>query len=187
MQAGIIPVESHGQRWTLTSSHLGHRELGLDRPALATALGLAADDICWNATGARPLWLDNGTEQLIVPLHSPAAVRRTAPRVAQFERCVSRQGRRMAYVFAESGPRQVEARFFFEADGAFREDPATGSACANLGGWYLATGAAAPLAASVSQGVQVRRPSFLYLSIDAQRNIHVGGDVVALGQGAVEY
>ena len=33
----------------------------------------------------------------------------------------------------QAGLIPVAARFLFEADGVLREDPATGSACANLG------------------------------------------------------
>ena len=46
----------------------------------------------------------------------------------------------MAYVFADEGDAQgtVVARFFFPSGPAILEDPATGSACANLGGWFCA-------------------------------------------------
>jgi predicted PhzF superfamily epimerase YddE/YHI9 len=93
----------------------------------------------------------------------------------------------MAYVFAEAGADRVVARFVFEADGGMREDPATGSACANLGGWYLATGVAAlPLSRVVHQGDAIRRPSTLGLSIDAGRQVRVAGTVAYLGAGTLE-
>ncbi len=70
MQAGIIPVSASGNRWTLTAPTPTWRELEMPVPELARALGLGADDI-----GERPLWVKAGTEQLIVPLRSEAAVR----------------------------------------------------------------------------------------------------------------
>ena len=77
-------------------------------------------------------------------------------------------------------------RFFFTQDGAIVEDPATGSACANLGGYLLETGVAAPFAATLRQGDAVRRPSRLDLRVDEQRRIHVSGGVVQLGAGHLE-
>ncbi len=44
------------------------------------------------------------------------------------------------YVWAWTGPTSIEARLFYTQDGAVLEDPATGSACANLGGWLVHQG-----------------------------------------------
>jgi len=186
MQAGVIPVQARGDLWTLTANQATPRELEVPVFELAAALGLGAADVVVERGGRRPLWIDTGSDQLIVPLVSAAAVNRVAPDAARLARVRSSEGRAFAYLFAETGPGDVLARFLFEADGAFREDPATGSACANLGGWYLATGAAVPLARRVHQGERVLRPSELLLSIDAQRTVRVGGQVVALGRGHVE-
>jgi PhzF family phenazine biosynthesis protein len=153
--------------------------------ALAAALGLETDDLLWRPAAVRPLWLDSGSEQLLVPLTNAEAVRRAAPRIDHFGGIVSAQGRRMAYVFAEDGPGMVCARFFFAADGAFREDPATGSACANLGGWYRATGVPGLLQRRVFQGDQVRRPSTLDLRLAAAGEVFVTGEVVHLGCGTL--
>lgn len=135
--------------------------------------------------GRRPLWVNTGSDQLIVPLVDAAAVNRVAPDATKLARLSSAQGRQLAYAFAETGEDEVLACFLFEAGGAFREDPATGLACANLGGWYLATGAAVPLARRVYQGERVHRPSELLLSVDRARTVRVGGTVVALGHGEV--
>ena len=64
------------------------------------------------------------------------------------------------------------------------EDPGTGSACANLGGWLIATGAKLPQRLSIDQGEAVGRPSTLYLDV-AHGAIHVGGNVIELGRGSV--
>jgi predicted PhzF superfamily epimerase YddE/YHI9 len=94
----------------------------------------------------------------------------------------------MAYVFAEGGggASEVFARFFFPKGDAITEDPATGSACANLGGWYLGQGAPLPLTRRIRQGDAVGRPSLLGLHVDAERRIHVSGQVIELGRGVVE-
>lgn len=186
MQAGIIPVQARGDLWTLTANAAVHREVDTAVSELAAALGLVASDIVAAAGGRRPLWVNAGSDQLMVPLVDAAAVNRVAPDSMRLARLRSAQGRQLAYVFADLGDGDIVARFLFEADGAFREDPATGSACANLGGWFLATGAAAPLVRRVRQGERVRRPSELLLSIDAQRTVRVGGQVIALGSGEIE-
>jgi trans-2,3-dihydro-3-hydroxyanthranilate isomerase len=185
MKAGVISVRSDGDRWTLAAKAATHRDVGITADALAHALGLEVADIVWNTTGHRPLWVDSGSDQLLIPLRSVAAVQRTSPRAERFGSLASSQGRRMAYVFANAGEQQIVSRFFFEADGVFREDPATGSACANLGAWHLAVGEQAPLSRRVEQGTQVRRPSYLYLSISELRQVHVGGDVIHLGTGTM--
>lgn len=190
MPAGLIPVQADGDRWTLTANPPRPREIGCDASYLAAALGLEPGDLRWQSAGARPLWIDTGSEQLVVPLASVAAVRRAAPRPAAFEALRSLQGRRMVLVFAEAGAGRVESRFLFETGDAFAEDPATGSACANLGGWYLAVGEASaasrPFVREVHQGDRVLRPSTLQLSIGRDDRIRVGGDVAWLGRGEID-
>jgi predicted PhzF superfamily epimerase YddE/YHI9 len=91
----------------------------------------------------------------------------------------------MAYVVAREGDHLL-VRFFFTQHGAILEDPATGSACANLGGYYVATGRPLPLTETLHQGAQARRPSQLELHVDAERSIFVTGGVIELGRGAFE-
>jgi predicted PhzF superfamily epimerase YddE/YHI9 len=74
---------------------------------------------------------------------------------------------------------------FFTANGAVLEDPATGSACANLGGWHIAQGRA-PMSATLRQGDAVGRPSRLGLRVDADGGIYVTGSVIELGRGTVD-
>jgi predicted PhzF superfamily epimerase YddE/YHI9 len=64
------------------------------------------------------------------------------------------------------------------------EDPATGSACANLGGWHLAQ-RSAPMSATLRQGDAVGRPSRLTLRVEADGGIYVTGSVIELGRGTV--
>jgi trans-2,3-dihydro-3-hydroxyanthranilate isomerase len=180
MEAGLIAVNARGNRWTLTAPTSSWRELSVPRSVLAQALGLTEQDI-----GERPLWVKAGKEQLIVPLASPDAVRRVSPRPSDFASIQSEDGIGMAYVFAASGANRTLARFFFPQNGAMLEDPATGSATANFGGWCVAMGRPLPLEVQISQGEFIGRPSSLYLEVDAERRIRVGGDVIELGSGSV--
>ena len=182
MKAGIIPVTANGDRWTLAANAPRWREVDESRADLAGMLGLAASDLV-----ERPLWVNTGKEQLIVPVASPEAVRRARPRADAFARLVSEDGRSMAYVFADAGdaPGTVVSRFFFPSGAAVLEDPATGSACANLGGWFCALRPGEDVRRTISQGEEIRRPSTLFLAVEAGA-VSVGGNVIALARGTVE-
>jgi trans-2,3-dihydro-3-hydroxyanthranilate isomerase len=179
MPAGIIAVQAAGDRWTLQANPPSWREFERPRGELAQMLGVAEKEI-----RERPLWVNTGTEQLIVPLASEAAVRRAALRAEAVSGLQNENGAAMAYVFAEVGGHLL-ARFFFQQGTAALEDPATGSATANLGGWCLATGQALPITFEISQGEYVGRASKLYLHVDTGRQIQVSGDVRELGAGVV--
>jgi trans-2,3-dihydro-3-hydroxyanthranilate isomerase len=181
MQAGLIAVRARGDRWTLTAPVPAWREFDDSRLVLAQALGIGPKDI-----GERPLWIKAGKEQLVVPLTSLEAVRRVAPQAAAMRQIRSEDGISMAYVFAQGGAGTALARFFFPQGSAILEDPATGSATANFGGWCLAMQLPLPVNLEISQGEFVGRPSTLYLQVDEQRNIFVGGDVLEIGRGTVD-
>jgi trans-2,3-dihydro-3-hydroxyanthranilate isomerase len=78
------------------------------------------------------------------------------------------------------------SRFFFLNDGALVEDPGTGSACANLGGWLLATGARLPVDLVVRQGDKTGRRCRLRLRVDPAKRILVSGRVVEVGRGELD-
>lgn len=181
MQAGIIPVNARHDRWTLQANAPRSRAMELTRAELEQILGLAPGDVAeW------PLWVNAGKEQLMVPVTSVDAVRRARPRGDAFSRLKSEDGHAMAYVFHDAGDAAgtVESRFFFPSGAAILEDPATGSACANLGGWFTVIRPGVDVRRTISQGDAVGRPSTLYLDV-THGAIHVGGDVIELGRGSV--
>jgi trans-2,3-dihydro-3-hydroxyanthranilate isomerase len=179
MQVGLIAVRAQGDCWTLTAPMPTWREVEEPRALIAEALGLAEQDI-----GERPMWIKSGKEQLVVPLTSADAVRRVSPQPQALHKVRSEDGVSMAYVFNRSGGNAL-ARFFFPQGAAILEDPATGSATANFGGWCLAMHLELPLRLRISQGEFVDRPSTLHLHVDADRKIYVGGDVIELGRGTI--
>jgi PhzF family phenazine biosynthesis protein len=180
MHAGVIDVRAHGDRWTLTAPTPTWREVAESAGLLAEALGLHEGDI-----GERPLWIKAGKEQLIVPLRSTDAVRRATPDAQALRKIRSEDGISMAYVFAPDGAHAALARFFFPRGPALVEDPATGSATANFGGWCLAMQWTLPVELRISQGEFIGRASSLYLQVNEQREIRVGGDVFELGRGTI--
>lgn len=188
MRAGIIPVTSSGDHWTLRAQPGSTRLAEIHAAELAKLLGLEAGDV-----GFQPLWVKAGREQLVVPLTSEAAVRRVKPRPELFERIRSHDGAGQVYLFSSSGfsssgvaatgSKKILSRFFFPDGTAILEDPATGSACANLGAWFVAMGRRPPLQFEVSQGEYVGRPSTLQLEVNSDNEVFVGGDVIELGSG----
>ena len=180
MKAGVIPVAADGDVWTLTANAPRHRAPTASRAELASMLGLAEGDLA----PAPPLWIDTGSEQLVIPLASVDAVKRATPRADLMLAHGSNGQRAMAYVFAREA-NHVTCRFFFPKHGAVIEDPGTGSACANLGGWLLATNAALPQQLTLDQGAAVGRPCRLGLAVDADRTIRVSGRVIELGRGTI--
>ena len=179
MKAGVIAVRASGDRWTLQANAPTWREVERPRAMLAAMLGLAERELA-----ERPLWVNAGREQLIVPLANEAAVRRVNVQAGLLSELKSVDGHSMVYVFAAAGRGHL-ARFFFPVGNAVREDPATGSAAANLGGWCLAMGTPLPCEFDLAQGEYTGRPSSLRLSVDAERRVFVSGEVIELGRGTV--
>lgn len=180
MRAGIIPVTANGDHWTLRAAASTSRLVEIQPAELARLLGLDSTDI-----GFQPLWMKAGREQLVIPLTSEAAIRRVRPKLELFERLKSVDGAGQAYVFTSVGPKKILSRFFFPDNGAILEDPATGSACANLGGWFVAMGRRPPLNFEVSQGEFIGRPSSLQLEVNSDNEVFVGGEVIEIGSGIV--
>ncbi|HLX29009.1 MAG TPA: PhzF family phenazine biosynthesis protein [Casimicrobiaceae bacterium] len=181
MQAGVIPVSADGDVWTLTANAPKDPRAAASREDLAAMLALAADDL---DASLAPLWIDTGSEQLVIPLRSFDAVRRARPSPAALLEHASNGDRALAYVFARESDR-VLARFFFSKYGAIAEDPGTGSACANLGGYLLVTGAPLPQRLAIDQGEAVGRPCRLGLAVETDRSIRVSGRVVEIGRGTL--
>lgn len=182
MRAGVIPVTANGDVWTLKANAPRHRPPLASRANLAAMLGLVERDLA--GADSPPLWIDTGVEQLVIPLATFDAVRRAAPRADALLAHGHNEQRAMAYVFAREEQR-VLARFFFPQHGSLVEDPGTGSACANLGGWLLATGAALPQQLAIDQGEAVGRPCRLGLEVTLDRRILVSGRSVELARGIV--
>ncbi|AKQ56494.1 PhzF family phenazine biosynthesis protein [Bordetella hinzii] len=187
LAAGRVPVRAQGDVWTLVAPSAQAprlRPAEASRAEVAAFLGLSTEDLAGD-----PVWVDTGIEQCVVPLASPQAVKRATPHDAQ-RWGQSRDGRRVLYAFAFEGQRRegrevVCARYFSARGAGVVEDPGTGSACANLGGWLLTQGRDIPGGVLVEQGDLVRRPCRLFLDVDAGQRIRVGGRVITVGEGVV--
>jgi PhzF family phenazine biosynthesis protein len=182
MPAGVVTVEAEGSTWTLTA-HRGVIERELDPDEIAGTVGLAAGDLVGPVQQ-----VSTGSGQIIAQAASPEAVRRATGDAALMRRYAgmgTRGGETLVYLWAPTGPGTVVARALFTQGAAAIEDPATGSACSNLGAWLVAQGRTG-IAWEVSQGEQAGRPSTLRLSVADDGVVRVGGLVREMGSGEVE-
>lgn len=190
-QAGVVPLSASADAWTFTAPCPGGLRTAvpqLDPAGVAGLVGLSENDLL-----ADPTWMDTGAEQLLVPLANVDAVRRAVPDASLLDRWqASGLGRKTMYLFAldegnvQAGRQVVVARYFYATPGgAINEDPGTGSACANLGGWLLHRQAALPASMLVEQGDQTGRPCRLQLDVSTDGRIQVGGRALQIGRGAV--
>lgn len=181
LPVGPVPVTRQGDTYTLQAHAPQWRDAGASRAELAHMLGIEEGDL-----GERPLWMSTGNEQMLVPLSSAQAVERVRPVPELAARWANDHGMVKLYVWHEREDGVVAARFFFEKQpGILQEDPGTGSACANLGGWCLATGRDLPVRLTVQQGDHLGRACRIGLLVDIDRSIHVSGRVAALGTGTI--
>jgi trans-2,3-dihydro-3-hydroxyanthranilate isomerase len=182
MKAGLIPVSAIQNHWTLFANTPRYRPMLASRSELTAMLNLPHAAIAGN-----PLWVDCGTEQLMIPLASPEFVHACRPDLrlmAKYSKNLSGQAK--TYVFAKT-PDGFESRYFSMAEeNSISEDPGTGSACANLGAWWIATEADKPLTAKINQGTFIQRPNVLSLHV-ANGEIQVGGRVIEVGRGELHW
>lgn len=199
MKAGLVPVVGRHDRWTLTApggAAPAVRVEPMGRASMAALMGLNAEDVAGD-----PMWIDTGSEQLLVPLVSAEAVDRAQP-IDLPKWPANNRGARMASLFhvaanttassSDGAAIDVYSRFFFAKNGSVEEDPGTGSACANLGGWLKATEhpsvstARLPAGYRIRQGVKMDRPCVLSLRIEVDGRVLVGGRVVEMGRGQIQ-
>jgi len=182
LKAGLVPVTRAGDAWTLRAARPPEtRKIDATRDDLARMVGLPAGSV-----SDEPLWVNTGVDQLVIPIATAALVRAAKPVPELLARWGFSQTREeaMAYLWA-ADEAEWTVRFFFTLNGAVLEDPATGSACANLGGWHLAQ-RRAPMSATLRQGAAVGRPSRVGLRVESDGGIYVTGSVIELGRGTVD-
>jgi trans-2,3-dihydro-3-hydroxyanthranilate isomerase len=161
------------------------------RAVLAESLSLSEDDVLdgdW-----RPQTVSCGVPFAFVPVRDRAAVARSRLRLDAWERHLAGTPGEAVMIFAmdaEDPGHDVHARMYSPGFN-IAEDPATGSACAALGG-YL--GVRAPADGTgrwvVEQGYEMGRRCLLHIEADRSAGritaVRVGGDTVLVCEGTIE-
>jgi trans-2,3-dihydro-3-hydroxyanthranilate isomerase len=179
MKAGDIQVERENEGWTFTANPHQSRKINAAHSMLAQALGISENDLDGEAR-----FVSTGTEQLVMTVKSIEILSRVKPIPELLQQHFQNDaGRYMAYVVARVDANRFQVRFFFPTANGMAEDPGTGSACANLGGFLLDRGENAPSSFIVTQGEFINRTNVLQLSLTANKRIRVGGRVVEVARG----
>jgi trans-2,3-dihydro-3-hydroxyanthranilate isomerase len=158
---------------------------------LAAMLGIDERDILNDRL--HPQAVSCGLPFSFVPLRDRHAVARARLNVERWEQTLKDHWAHMVFVMAldpQLPSSDVHARMFGPGSNV-PEDPATGSACAALGG-YLATRAGernGTLRWVVEQGFEMGRPSILHVEADLAdgkvTGVRVGGNSVLVMRGAL--
>lgn len=154
--------------------------------AIAACAGLDPSDILIDAH--RPIRASVGVHFVLAQLR-PDALSRATPDLGQFRSVLQAtpalEGRFSLFLYVRDSDTNIRARMFAPLGGTW-EDPATGSASATLAALLLSLDGGDAAAFSLSQGVEMKRPSQLDLtawrSEDGIR-ASVGGDCVAVLRG----
>ena len=164
-------------------------EFGATLPGeeVARAIGIAPDDIS-------PEWpvqmVSTGLPFAIVGIRNQETLANLKCPPAQAEEILKKSGAKFFYFLCpqerKNNRLEIRARMFFYGG----EDPATGSAAGCAASWMVQHGIAkSDEPALIRQGVEIRRPSELYVRAtrDSGRvtNVRVGGYAVEVLRGTV--
>jgi len=168
------------------------------RPSPHTAADLGAmvglDEADLGGEGLEPEMVSCGLPYFIIPVRTVAAVRRSVLDMSLWQRMLADGWAHHVYLVcmdAEGDGVDVRVRMYAPGSGV-PEDPATGSAAAALGGYLSkADGSAeASLAWVVEQGLEMGRPSLLYVEADRAAGetsaVRVGGGAVTVSRGTMK-
>jgi trans-2,3-dihydro-3-hydroxyanthranilate isomerase len=169
-----------------------HRPSPFAPNELAAMVGLEAADVCPDGLPAE--MVSCGLPYHVIPVCNLDAVRRATLDTALWRRMLGDSWAHHVYLVAleaEGDEADVRVRMFAPGSGV-PEDPATGSAAAALGGYLAALSGReqGTLAWVAEQGIEMGRPSLLYVEADRARGattaIRVGGRAVEISQGTMQ-
>ncbi|MGR6646161.1 PhzF family phenazine biosynthesis protein [Avibacterium paragallinarum] len=173
-EAGLVEIIHQNEHITFGLRNPISLTLSPIQPtAMAEMLGLAPENLVGEVVN-----VNTGTEQTLVQLVSEQAVKTCKINTALF---LSHFHNRSLYLWHEAEDK-VTSRLFFPQQGAVLEDPGTGSAAANLGGWAIKNHRI-PLDWQIFQGDVINRPNRLSLKVDKDKTIWVGGKVIEVASG----
>ena len=168
-----------------------HRPSPYSAAELARMVGLEPTDLA--VDGLAPEMVSCGLPYFAIPVRSVEAVRRAVLDMSRWTSMLADAWAHHVYLVcpeAEGEGVDVRVRMFAPGSGV-PEDPATGSAAAALGGYLSEADGreSGALAWTVEQGLEMGRPSLLY--VEAVREggettaVRVGGSAVAVSSGTM--
>lgn len=160
------------------------------RRAVVEAVGLTIDDV---APGLPVQVVSTGFGHVKLPVRDAATVSSAVPDTAALMPILIEAGTDGVYVFSvEPGTsgegRRAKARLFAPVAGIV-EDPATGSAAGPLGAYLVRHGVIPSGRLTISQGVEMGRPSTLVVDVESHPDdlaVFVEGGVRVIGEGTFD-
>jgi trans-2,3-dihydro-3-hydroxyanthranilate isomerase len=177
---GVVPVALQGNRGRMQQPLPSVKPFGGDVDALFAALGVGGSELPVDT-------YDNGVRHLYVTLPDEAAVAAIDPDL----RALTATGQNTGINCIAGTGARWKTRMFFPGAGV-AEDAATGSAAGPLA-VHVARHGRAPWGEelTISQGVEINRPSTLYATAhggpDRPTAVEVAGDVVVLGVAELSF
>ena len=168
-----------------------HRPSPYSAAELATMVGIDEADVC--SEELTPEMVSCGLPYFIIPVRTIDAVKRSVLDMSLWKNMVAGGWAHHVYLLCMDGEgKGVDVRVRMYAPGSgVPEDPATGSAAAALGG-YLSNANGCDegsLSWTVEQGLEMGRPSLLYVEADrtggATSAVRVGGSAVTVSEGTM--
>jgi trans-2,3-dihydro-3-hydroxyanthranilate isomerase len=194
---GPVPVNvrfEHGKpvfAQLTTAQPSEHRPSPHTPAELAAMISVDVADVCPDGYPAQ--LVSCGLPYYVIPVRSLDAVRRSSLDSSIWKRLLEGTWAHHVYVIclgAETDGVDVHVRMYAPGSGV-PEDPATGSAAAALGGYLAALDGRerGTLKWVAEQGIEMGRPSFLYIEADrsggATTAIRVGGQAVRVSEGTM--
>lgn len=182
LACGQIPIKREGNRYFMTQNQPVFGKM-VDKFDAAKALSIDTSGIREDLPAH---CVSTGLEAVIVPLKSLEDVAKCKVDHAAMADFHTKWRKCNLLVFAHDGEELV-VRVFMD-DPGYLEDPATGSANGNLAAYLLhhACFSAAKVSYTVRQGVEMGRPSTLFVNASMENGkylIRVGGEAVSVATG----
>ena len=180
-QAKSVEIFTHDSRVDIKIQGSKAAQSLADKATLAKVSGLMPDDMTGHA-----YFINSGTQQILVELTNRQALANVQIDMAKLRELnidnpfKTTEEPSIYYWFANG--EIIHSRMFFEQNKILVEDSGTGSACANLGAYFISQNHY-PISKAIHQGDDMGRPNRLTLNVDNEQNIFVGGNVIEVGKG----
>ena len=180
-QAKSVEIFTHDSRVDIKIQGYKAAQSLADKATLAKVSGLMPDDMTGHA-----YFINSGTQQILVELTNRQALAHVQIDMAKLRELnidnpfKTTEEPSIYYWFANG--EIIHSRMFFEQNKILVEDSGTGSACANLGAYFISQNHY-PISKAIHQGDDMGRPNRLTLKVDNEQHIFVGGNVIEVGKG----
>lgn len=180
-QAKAVEIFTSNSRIQIKIQGYQAKQINADKASLAALSSINMDDFVGHA-----YFINSGTQQILVELTNRQALANVQIDMAKLRELnidnpFKTTEEPSIYYWFDDG-KAIHSRMFFEQNNSLVEDSGTGSACANLGAYFISQNHY-PISKAIHQGDDMGRPNRLTLNVDNEQNIFVGGNVIKVGKG----